>query len=98
MSSTIWKFELDVTDVQRVRMPAGARLLTAQGQPVMHQTLPMLWALVDPSQPTVERLIALVGTGHPAPDIDDDGSVYVGTAICGLFVWHVFDGGENHAV
>lgn len=105
--NTIWKFELRETDVQRVRMPAGARLLSVQGQLIeewyeggnaRRVTAPMLWAQVDTDAPTVERLIAIVGTGNPAPAVDDEDSIYVGSAICGPFVWHVFDGGENHAV
>lgn len=106
MTGTIWKFELDIKDVQRVRMPEGARLLDVQAQHISewgqnearsYDAL-MLWAHVDITRPIVERLIAVVGTGNPAPDVDDENSVYVGTAICGAFVWHVFDGGENHAV
>lgn len=95
---TIWKYELRVTDVQQVEMPAGARLLHVAGQEVIEwrpgiaRHEPMLWAKVDPDTPRVNRLIRLVPTGYPAPD--DDESVYVGTAICGGLVWHVYDGGE----
>lgn len=101
MTSTIWKFELQVTDVQRVRMPVGSRLLYVgaqdRGGPWV-SLQPTLWALVDPNAPYVDRLIAVVGTGNPAPDVDDEDSIYVGTAICGALVWHIFDGGENHAI
>lgn len=102
MTATIWKYELAVTDIQKVVMPAGARILSVQGQQVEESgpgfarsaTVPMLWAQVDPRNRPVERLIAIVGTGNPAPDVDDPSAEYVGTAICGPFVWHVFDGGE----
>lgn len=101
MSRTIWKYELRVTDVQRVPMPIGAKLLTAREQHVSARSevmareadVPMLWALVDPDAIKVDRLIAIVGTGNPAPD-ENDHAVYVGTAVCGPFVWHIFDGGE----
>ena len=98
MTSTIWKFPLQERDVQRLRMPEGARLLYVDAQdpggpyPQLWLTL---WAQVDPSKPTVERLIAIVGTGDPTPDADDPSAIYVGSAICGAFVWHVFDGGES---
>lgn len=91
--STIWKYELEVTDIQRVPMPAGARLLSVQGQPVGNATVLMLWAQVDPTQLDADRVIAIVGTGNPAPDVGDDTAVYVGTAVCPPFVWHVFDCG-----
>lgn len=100
---TIWKFELSVTDVQRVPMPMGAVILTAREQHVSERSevmareadVPMLWALVDPDAIKVDRIIGIVGTGNPAPDPDEDGGIYVGTAICGPFVWHIFDGGEG---
>lgn len=87
---TIYKYALDITDVQRVEMPAGARLLHVANQ----RDELCLWALVDAARPTVDRFIGVVGTGNPAPDIDDDAD-YVGTAQVGSFVWHVFDGGER---
>lgn len=83
--------------MQRVKMPAGARLLHVQAQDVggPHAVpQPMLWAQVDPNAPVVDRLIVVVGTGQAAPDPDPDDAVYVGTAICGQIVLHVFDGGE----
>lgn len=86
----IWKYELEVTDVQRVAMPEGARLLSVQAQ----GAAPMLWALVDSRAPIADRMIGIVGTGNPAPD-DDVDAVYVGSVMCGAFVWHVFDGGER---
>lgn len=104
---TIYKYELALRDVQRVRMPAGAVLLHVGTQRIATLEVVssyaatadvlMLWAHVDPSAKVVERLIAVVGTGNPAPD-DLDEAKYVGTTQCGAFVWHVFDGGENHAV
>lgn len=98
---TIWKYELRLVDVQRIAMPQGAELLVAAGQHVeqwsevsaRNGTFPMLWALVDPDAIKVDRLIAVVGTGSPAPEVEDN-AVYVGSAVCGPFVWHVFDGGE----
>jgi hypothetical protein len=51
---TIWKYELKVTDVQHVEMPA--------------EWIPTLWALVDPDAPMVRRLIAVVVTGNPVFD------------------------------
>lgn len=97
---TIWKYELRVADVQKVEMPTGAQLLHVAGQRIdehtddhiRHLTAPMLWAKVDTDAPRAHRLIGVVGTGNPAP-ADDEG-VYVGSALCGPYVWHVYDGGE----
>lgn len=99
---TIWKYELKETDVQRVGMPAGAELLHVASQRVEKHGPDQygswdalcMWALLDPDAPTVERLVAIVGTGNPAPALNDDAK-YVGSAQCGPFVWHVFDGGEH---
>lgn len=84
--NTIWKFGLDLKDEQMIEMPAGAIILSVQYQ---HGSL-CLWALVDPTQTTVGRAIRIVGTGHPADDVNAHD--YIGTvqAHGGNFVWHVF--------
>jgi hypothetical protein len=98
--NTIWKYELELVDVQIIEMPAGAHLLHVARQEsaardfgiVLSQHTPTLWAMVDDEAPKVRRLIGIVGTGNPAPIWAS--AVYVGTAQCPPFVWHVFDGGE----
>ena len=89
--NTIYKYTLAVTDVQRVRMPHGARLLSVG---IQNDTHLCLWAHVEDSSHKVDRVIAVVGTGNPAPELDD-GTEYVGTVISPPFVWHIFDGGES---
>lgn len=83
---TIWKFPIQVTDLQSVTMPDGAKILTAAVQ----RGQPCLWAEVDPSAPMCERSIAIFGTGHELPD--DPGS-YIGTFQVdhGVFVFHVYE-------
>ena len=68
----IWKWTLDLTDVQTVEVPAGAKLLSAQ---VQHDE-PQLWALCDENAPKEPRKIALYGTGNPIPD---DPGEYIAT-------------------
>lgn len=90
MPKRIWKFKLMVTDRQVVEMPKWSDPLFVQ-----YQSGDLcLWALCDPSEPTVSRLIRIVGTGHDSPDSRNG---YIGTTQSpnGLFVWHVFDCGEN---
>ena len=82
---TIWKYSLDITGVQKVLMPRGARLLCVQ----MQYGDPKLWALVDPNMASEERTILTFGTGHPVPRITGP---YVGTyQTDGGLVFHVFE-------
>lgn len=85
---TIYKYPLKRAGVQKVTMPHGARLLHV----AMQNGQPTLWAHVDDGVVRVDRLIAVIGTGNPAPDPDE--SEYVGSVFDGPFVWHIFDGGQ----
>jgi hypothetical protein len=81
---TIWKFPLETTDLQTVRMPSGAVVLTVEAQ----DARPCLWALVDSEAPKVNRRFAIYGTGHPF-----GGGDYIGTyqLVGGALVFHVFE-------
>jgi hypothetical protein len=80
---SIWKYQLTINDdIQTVHMPAGARVVFVADQ----DEEPTMWAEVDGSAPTEARRFRIHGTGHPIY-----GSWYVGTAICGRFVWHVYE-------
>jgi hypothetical protein len=72
MPREIWKFTVDPWD-SRVEMPAGSRLLHVHEQ----AGRVCVWADVDPAAPTVERVLVVVGTGHPIPRA---AKTYVGTA------------------
>lgn len=81
----IWKYKLEIIDTQVIEMPGAVRLLSVQMQG--HDLC--LWALVDPNADKAERVISIVGTGY---DIEmSEASQYIGSAIDGVFVWHVFD-------
>ena len=58
---SIWKFPVEVTDEQSVKMPVGAQALSVQVQGGQV----CLWALVDTEAETEERLVQIFGTGHP---------------------------------
>ncbi len=60
----IWKWTLLLTDVQTVKLPAGAKLLTVQTQ----YDAPQLWALCDEEADKEPRRIGIYGTGNPMPD------------------------------
>lgn len=89
MSQTIWKFPLDIADEVRVRMPAGAKVLSVGDQ---CGTL-CLWALVDPEAPKEMRHFIIHGTGHPVLPTPFGELVHLGTVVQfgGDFVWHVFE-------
>lgn len=82
--SKVYKYKLKETRTG-IEMPEGAQVLHVgeQGWGCY------LWALVDPTKPTVERRFFIVGTGA---DFDCNTSVHHGTiqAQNGL-VWHVFE-------
>ncbi len=83
--AAIWKAVLKLTDVQDIDVPEGAEMLTAREQ---HEHI-CVWFKCEPSNPITNRRIAIVGTGHPAPD---DGR-YIGTGLLhgGQLVLHVFE-------
>ena len=83
----IWKWTLQVTDLQSLALPEGAKLLAVQAQGDM----PQLWALVDEKALIEHRTFATYGTGNPTPD--GDLGQYVGTYQThgGALVFHVFE-------
>lgn len=84
---TIYKYPLEIRDVQIIEMPPRAKLLSVQCQ---NKTL-CLWALVDNSHVTKSpRTIEIRGTGHSCEGLEGK---YIGTVQIGNYVWHVFDGG-----
>lgn len=83
---TIWKYELNFTEIQAIEMPDGAEILTVQTQ----RDVPMLWAMVDPEAPKVTRHIRTICTGQ---EFQKPVNLrYIGTSqICeGRLVYHVF--------
>lgn len=84
----IWKFPIELEDVQTVPLPYESEILCVQ----MQGDQPCLWALVDPSQKPVGREIRIFGTGHNVlHSITSDH--YIGTFQMrgGSLVFHVFD-------
>lgn len=83
--AVIWKFELMLTDNQRIAPKRGAKALTAQYQ----GDKLVLWMLLDPTEPDELRRVRIVGTGNPC---DVEGFRYVATAQepNRPLVWHVF--------
>ena len=80
----IWKWDLQITDLQTIEIPAGAEIQTVQ----MQGGQPRIWAACDEKAPIRPRRIAIYGTGHP---INDHPGVYIATFQAGDFVFHVFE-------
>ena len=86
---TIYKYTIDVEDVQDVEMPEGAKILCVQTQ---YET-PWIWAMVDNEEAkTLRRVIRIYGTGHPIA-VSEERLQYLGTfqLLGGKFVGHVFE-------
>jgi hypothetical protein len=85
MSKTIWKFPLKLTDEQVLELRQDASVLSAGLDPMGQLCV---WALVEPELGTLPVRARIVGTGHPAEDLDR--WRFVGSVTQGLCVWHVF--------
>lgn len=90
---TIYKYLLNVDDMQTIRMPEGALILSVQCQ----QGQPCIWALIDTECAVGQRRFGLVGTGRPCAF---EGHTHVGTFQLhdGELVFHLFDLGYIPAV
>lgn len=83
----IYKYELQIDDMQVIEMPKGSEILTAQVQ----NNKVCLWAMVDPvTSKTEGRKIRMIGTGNP---VEDSNLKYISTVqmVNGLVVWHIFE-------
>ena len=85
MANTIWKFEVELTTTQTVKIPENAEILTCQ----LQDGKPHIWAKVNPEKPKEMRLIGMFGTGHPMPTMWK--TKYISTIQKDGFVWHFFE-------
>lgn len=84
---TIWKFCLDLIEIQEIEIPKDAEILAVQTQ----NDQPCLWCLVKSDAKMVKKIIRTFGTGH---EIDEDfNGTYLGTYQLdeGNYVYHVFE-------
>lgn len=89
---TVYKYPLEIADVQTVHMPRRAVILTVQNQGGKL----CLWAELDNQEKVCERTIEIFGTGHQISAVDN--RVYIGTAqqLNGALVWHVYERTTNN--
>ena len=90
MPLTVWKYEIPMIDAFSLTMPEDAQILTVQVQAAPNGV--MMWALVNPQSPPVQRRFRLAGTGHPI-DEDSPHLRFLGTFQLdrGTLVFHVFE-------
>ncbi len=88
---TIWKYPIQVTDRQSVRMPTGSTVLSCQFQDGQL----CLWAMVN-SDLAVKgadvyenRIVYVIGTGHQIPNVPL-GFISTVQMAGGTLIFHVF--------
>jgi hypothetical protein len=89
METVIYKYPLEVTDVQDIEIPYGSILLSIQTQ----NEKPCLWALIYNTQAKKEIIrLRTIGTGNPISKEDLYPINFIGTYQLGggSFVGHVF--------
>lgn len=86
--TAIFRYELDITPTQDVKLPSGHQVLSiAPGRAGYYIDV---WVKIGPGDHDTLRTFRVFGTGHPLPDPEPPMD-FLGTAVMsdGL-VWHVF--------
>lgn len=81
---TIYKYEIEILDIQAISPPFGARFIHAGLDP---QQQPCLWAEVETENCPEPIAVFVVGTGNPIPQ---KAVHHVGSFNQGPFVWHIY--------
>lgn len=86
----VFKYEADENGTYLVPDSLATVLLVAQQD---DSPFPKIWCRVrtDNGLDLVKRRFQCVGTGYPV----DSHDIFVGSAVCGPFVWHVIDLGPQ---
>ena len=88
---TIYKYEVPLDGMFKLRLPKEAIILSFQRQ----NGMPVIWAMVENSHNTEDRQFRLYGTGHPIETIPKDVNLhYIGTTQQSQMpplVWHLFE-------
>lgn len=80
----IFKYTLNMTDVQVIEMPKKAMILSCQEQQIGVLTI---WAIVNPDAENEKITFEIIGTGN---EVSVQPREYLATVISGPCVWHVF--------
>ena len=85
---TIYKYPLEITDSQIIKMPINAEILHSGLDP---QGTPCVWAAVNTGNADEDQTVWIVGTGNPIPR---QARRHLGSFVQPPYVWHAFLG-EN---
>ena len=80
---TIYKYQIPITEVFILNLPAGAIPLVAKEVGAYSY----LWVEVERDNLLEDVVFYIVGTGHPKPDM---ATKYISTIFSGIFVWHLY--------
>ena len=88
MTKTIWKYPIEIQDVQEIEIPSPAIPLAFQIQ----DREPILWCLIDRDMGLVKKKFRLAGTGHLIKNSLEE-LKYIGTVQIwgGRLVYHLFE-------
>lgn len=83
----IYKYQLTKVGENKIRMPKGTKVLTAQNQTDNIE----IWAITDDTQEEEIRTFVVIGTGTPFED--NVRLLYISTVQVnnGALVWHIFE-------
>ena len=81
---TIWKFPFEIADRVKITVPAGAKVRHVGLDP---NDDPCLWCQVYSDAPKEDLELFVVETGQTIPK---EAIEFLGSFMCGPFVWHVF--------
>ena len=84
----IFKYPFDIVDVFYLDIPVGAQFLSAQIQ----NGKPVMWFLVRPWMPKVQREFFVHGTGNPVDSFHP--WRHLATIQDGPMVWHLMEHGD----
>lgn len=85
---TIFKYPIEVTDKQTVKLPVDSLVISVLNQ----NGQLVIYALVDTEEKEVEeKTIRIFGTGHPV-DVEEFDYNFLGSVMMDEFVWHIFAG------
>ena len=89
MEKQIYKYPLTPVDIQIIKMPKGAEILSLQVQ----NNVPCIWALVDKTQSEEERYFETFATGERIIFTSRTERTHVGTyqLSSGRYIFHVFE-------
>ena len=86
MNKIIYKYPLEFTNPQTIKLPSSAEILYVDSQ----RNIPTIWAIIDKDdKTTMEVDVYIIGTGQT---FDASNKLYVGSCMTenGIFVWHIF--------